>query len=122
MSQQQHVKTKESIKYEDVFQLQGELARKPVAPKDAALKQTAENSMLGHTNKGCAAAAMQSAATKNESAEFVGHEEIRVVTDVTIKETELPEKRITTESVGDEVKQQNRDPLDTCSLPSYLQL
>ena len=106
MSQQQPEKIQEPIKYGDVFPVQGELAGKPVAPKDAAMMQTAENSMLGYTQNGCAAAAMQSAAMKNESAGFVGHEEINAEAGVTIKETELPGKRIITESVGDEVKQQ----------------
>ncbi|XWS58297.1 hypothetical protein CRYUN_Cryun08bG0021800 [Craigia yunnanensis] len=103
MSQQQPEKIQEPIKYGDVFPVQGEIAGKPVAPKDAAMMQTAENSMLGHIQKGCAGAVMQSAAMKNESAGFVGHEEINAEAGVTIKETELPGKRIITESVGDEV-------------------
>ncbi|XWS64652.1 hypothetical protein CRYUN_Cryun05aG0021000 [Craigia yunnanensis] len=82
---------------------QGELAEKQVAPKDAAMMQMEENSMLGHTQKGCAAAAMESAAMKNENAGFVGHEDINAKDGVTIKETELPGKHIITESVGDEV-------------------
>ncbi|XWS42473.1 hypothetical protein CRYUN_Cryun16bG0016800 [Craigia yunnanensis] len=103
MSQQQPEKIQEPIKYGDVFPVQGELSGKPVAPKDAATMQTAENSMLGHTEKGFAAAAMQSAAMKNKSAGFVGHEEINAEAGVTIKEKELPGKLIITESVGDEV-------------------
>ncbi|XP_022747026.1 late embryogenesis abundant protein D-34-like [Durio zibethinus] len=103
MSQQQPEKIQDPIKYGDVFPVQGELAEKPVAPQDAAMMQAAENSMLGHTQEGYAAAAMQSAATQNESAGFVGHEEINAETGLTIEETELPGKRIITESVGDEV-------------------
>ena len=103
MSQQQPEKPEEPIKYGDVFPVQGELADKPVAPKDAAMMQMAENSIFGHTQKGCAAAAMESAAMKNENAGFVGYEDINAEDDVTIKETELPGKHIITESVGNEV-------------------
>ncbi|OMO62279.1 Seed maturation protein [Corchorus capsularis] len=93
----------EPIKYGDVFSVQGELAEKPVTPKDAAMMQTAENSLLGHTQKGCAAAAMQSAAMQNESAGFVTHDDLNAEAGVTVKETDLPGKRIITESIGDEV-------------------
>ncbi|XVF57299.1 hypothetical protein PTKIN_Ptkin06aG0194100 [Pterospermum kingtungense] len=95
MSQQQPEKIQEPIKYGD----HGELAGKLATPKDVVLMQTTENA----AHKGCAAAAMQSAATKNERAGVAGHEEIRAQTGVTVKETKLPGKRIITESVGDEV-------------------
>ncbi|XP_021281530.1 late embryogenesis abundant protein D-34 [Herrania umbratica] len=103
MSQQQPEKLQEPIKYGDVFPAQGEKAEMPVAPKDAAMMQTAENAMLGHNPKGYAASAMQSAAMQNEGAGFVCHEDLNAESGVTIKETELPGKRVITESVGDEV-------------------
>ncbi|XVF42116.1 hypothetical protein PTKIN_Ptkin01aG0334200 [Pterospermum kingtungense] len=103
MSQQQPERPQEPIKYGDVFSVQGELAEKPVAPKDAAMMQMAENTMLGNTQKGCTAAAMESAAMQNENAGFVGHEDANAEAGVTIKETQLPGKRIITKSVGDEV-------------------
>ncbi|OVA05444.1 Seed maturation protein [Macleaya cordata] len=56
------MRQKEPIKYGDLFPVSGELATKPVAPQDAALMQTAENLVLGQTQKGGAAAVMQSAA------------------------------------------------------------
>ncbi|MBA0668002.1 hypothetical protein Goklo_000989 [Gossypium klotzschianum] len=89
MSQQQLRKPEEeeAIKYGDVFDVQGKLAEKPVAPKDAAMMQMAENALLGETKKGCAAAAMVSAAMKNEKAGFVGHEDVNVDSGVTVEET-----------------------------------
>lgn len=103
---QQHVqqpkKPQEPIKYGDLFSVQGELAQKPVAPKDAAIMQMADNSVLGNTQKGGAAAAMESAAKQNENAGFVGHEDVNCPS-VSIKETELPGERIVTESIGGEV-------------------
>ena len=57
MSQEQSQRSEqEPIKYGDVFPIQGELAEKTVAPGDAALMQTAENTILGHIQKGGAAA------------------------------------------------------------------
>lgn len=61
------------IKYGDVFSVQGEIAQKPVAPRDAALMQAAETAILGQTQKGGVAAAMQSAAIHNEQAGIVSH-------------------------------------------------
>ncbi|MBA0783245.1 hypothetical protein Gotri_000995 [Gossypium trilobum] len=105
MSQQQLRKPEEeeAIKYGDVFDVQGKLAEKPVAPKDAAMMQMAENALLGETKKGCAAAAMVSAAMKNEKARFVGHEDVNVDSGVTVEETHLAGKRIITESIDNEV-------------------
>ncbi|CAN1285374.1 Late embryogenesis abundant protein 32 [Linum perenne] len=60
MSEQQQ--PQRPIKYGDLFEVQGELAEKAVAPRDAAMMQTAENTLTGHTQKGGAAAVMQSAA------------------------------------------------------------
>ncbi|XVE62868.1 hypothetical protein DITRI_Ditri06bG0154400 [Diplodiscus trichospermus] len=103
MSQKQPKKMQEPIKYGDIFPVQVELAGKPVALMDAAMMETTESSMLGHTQKGCAAAVMRSAAMKNESAGFVGHEDINIETGVTIREREILGKRVITESIGDEV-------------------
>lgn len=62
------------IKYGDVFAVAGDLAAQPIAPQDAALMQTAENAVLGHTRKGGPAAVMQSAAARNERAGIVAHD------------------------------------------------
>ncbi|KAG6701610.1 hypothetical protein I3842_08G173600 [Carya illinoinensis] len=99
----------EPIKYGDVFPIEGELAGKTVAPRDAAMMLTAENEMLGHIQKGGATATMQSAAMRNERAGFVGHND---VTDyagdrgVRITETDLPGKRLIVESVAGQVVDQ----------------
>ncbi|KAK9086833.1 hypothetical protein Syun_029227 [Stephania yunnanensis] len=63
------------IKYGDVFPVSGELATKPIAPQDAAMMQTAENLVLGQTQKGGAATTMLAAATLNERAGLVGHKD-----------------------------------------------
>ncbi|KAL4340199.1 hypothetical protein GQ457_08G009860 [Hibiscus cannabinus] len=104
MSQQQPLKPQEeAITYGDVFDIQGELAEKPVAPRDAAMMQIAENALLGETTKGCAADAMESAAMKNEKAGFVGPDDVNIHSAVTVKEIHLPGKRIITESIDDKV-------------------
>ncbi|CAN6724792.1 unnamed protein product [Malus baccata var. baccata] len=99
---------KEPVKYGDVFPgVQGaELAEKVVTPKDAAIMQAAENAVLGHTLKGGAASIMQSAATENEKAGVVGSSDVNadVVGDgVSVKEADLPGRRIISESIGGQV-------------------
>ncbi|MQM18082.1 hypothetical protein Taro_051068 [Colocasia esculenta] len=95
------------IKYGEVFpQVTGELARETVAPRDAAMMQTAENLVIGQTQKGGPAAVMQSVATYNERAGFVGHGDIsRVPAEqgVSVTETDTTGRRIVTESVGGQV-------------------
>ncbi|KAH9622168.1 hypothetical protein KSS87_007995 [Heliosperma pusillum] len=96
----------EAVKYGDVFQVGGELASKIVAPRDAAMMQTAENAVLGHTQKGGPTAAMQAAATANEMAGFVSHDDVSdtVKTEgVTVTETELPTARVVTHTFGGQV-------------------
>ncbi|XP_018824934.1 late embryogenesis abundant protein D-34-like [Juglans regia] len=119
--QQQQRPQHEPIKYGDVFPIEGELAGKTVAPRDAAMMQTAENEMLGHIQKGGAAATMQSAAMRNERAGFVGYND---VTDdagdrgVSITETDLPGKRLIVESIAGQVVDQfsQRAPLAAATL------
>nr|POE67184.1 late embryogenesis abundant protein 31 [Quercus suber] len=117
MSQEQSQRSEqEPIKYGDVFPIQGELAEKTVAPGDAALMQTAENTILGHIQKGGAAATMQSAAMRNERAGLVDHNDMSYdagLGGVSITETDLPGKRVITESIGGQVVDQfsQRAPL-----------
>ncbi|KAF5189366.1 Late embryogenesis abundant protein [Thalictrum thalictroides] len=97
---------KEAIKYGDVFPVFGDLASKPIAPQDAAMMQTAETTVLGKTQKGGPAAVMQSAATLNESAGIVGHNEVSDIAGnqgVTVTETHMPGTRIITESIAGQV-------------------
>lgn len=94
------------IKYGDVFNVSGNLASKPIAPQDAAMMQTAENMVLGQTQKGRAAAVMQAAATRNERAGVVGHQDFTDLAGdqgVDVKEIDVPGTRIITESVAGQV-------------------
>lgn len=96
----------EPIKYGDVFNVSGDLAKRPVAPEDANMMQAAESTILGQTQKGGAAAVMQSAATQNERAGLVSHRDVTDVAGyegVTVTETDVPGSRIITESVGGQV-------------------
>ncbi|KAK6940796.1 Late embryogenesis abundant protein, SMP subgroup domain [Dillenia turbinata] len=96
----------EPIKYGDIFPVSGDLATKPVAPRDAASMQAAENIVTGHTQKGGPAAVMQSAATKNEQAGLVGHDQAVAVTGnegIVISESEVADRRIVTEAVAGQV-------------------
>lgn len=96
----------EPVKYGDVFQVSGELAEKPVAPQDASMMQTAEVKILGQTQKGGPAAAMQAAAAFNERAGLVAHTDVTEITGqqgVTVTESDVTGSRIITEAVGGQV-------------------
>lgn len=108
MSQEQRPRrpTTEPIKYGDVFPVSGDLASKPIVPLDAATMQSAENTALGKTEKGGPAAVMSSAATKNEQAGLVGHDQTTDVVaneGVKILQTNMGGTSIVTEAVGDQV-------------------
>lgn len=109
MSQEQPRRPQEEqepVKYGDLFNVSGNLASKPVAPQDAAMMQTAETMVLGKTQKGGVAAVMQSAATQNERAGLVRHNEatdVAGIEGVIVTETDVPGQRIITESVGGQV-------------------
>lgn len=96
----------EPIRYGDVFDVSGELASKPIAPRDASTMQAAESLALGQTQKGGPAAVMESAAAVNEKTGFVGHGD---VTDIALEQgvsiTDRREggNRVVTEAVGDQV-------------------
>ncbi|TKY51168.1 Late embryogenesis abundant protein D-34 [Spatholobus suberectus] len=101
------------IKYGDVFDVSGDLAKRPVAPEDAAMMQSAETRVLGQTQPGGAAAAMQSAATRNEQAGLVGHRDVTDVTGdrgVAVAEAQVPGRRMITEAVGGQVVEQYTEP------------
>ncbi|XP_071733011.1 late embryogenesis abundant protein D-34-like [Rutidosis leptorrhynchoides] len=93
-----------AMKYSDVFPvISGELADKPVGPQDAAMMQAAESSVFGQTQKGGTAAAMQAAATVNERAGLVNHEELTTCDGVSVTATELPGTRVVTETIDGQV-------------------
>ncbi|TKY52158.1 Late embryogenesis abundant protein D-34 [Spatholobus suberectus] len=128
MSQEQPRRedNQEGIKYGDVFNVQGDLTNKKVAPVDAAMMQKAENAVLGKTQKGGAAAAMQSAATKNEKGGVVGHNDMsNVAADggVSVTETDLSGRQVISESVGGQVVEQfsQKAPLNTMTPTSLVQ-
>ncbi|XAR57251.1 hypothetical protein NMG60_11025316 [Bertholletia excelsa] len=103
----------EAVKYGDVFPVFGDLAAKPIAPQDAAMMQSAEASVFGHTQKGGPAAAMQAAATVNERAGLVRHSQVTDVTGdkgVTVTATDYPGARVVTESVAGQVVGQYHQP------------
>ncbi|KAF6140001.1 hypothetical protein GIB67_020392 [Kingdonia uniflora] len=104
MSQEQPTRLQEEpIKYGDVFPVFGDLASKPISPQDAAMMQTAENLVLGQTQKGGAAAVMQWAAIRNESAGVVGHTDIAGEQGISVTEADVPHQLIVSESVAGQV-------------------
>ncbi|EEF41678.1 late embryogenesis abundant protein D-34 [Ricinus communis] len=106
------------VRYGDVFDVQGNLATKPIAPRDAASMQSAENQVLGETQITGPAAVMQSAATVNVRRGAVSPYDVTdVVRDqgVTVTEANIGSTRIVTERVGAEVVGQfvdTRVPVD----------
>ncbi|KAI3924980.1 hypothetical protein MKX01_009808 [Papaver californicum] len=112
MSQQQprrpqgNEQQQEPFKYGDVFPVSGELASEPIAPRDAAMMQSAESSILGQTQKGGPASVMQSAATQNVRAGVVGRTQVTGAAadqGVTVSETDLPGGRVVSEAVEGQV-------------------
>lgn len=95
------------INYGDVFDVSGELASQPVAQRDAAAMQAAENMALGKTQRGGPAAVMQSAAEANERAGFTSHSTATHIArdqGVTVSESTVADgNRIITEAIGDQV-------------------
>ncbi|RRT64720.1 hypothetical protein B296_00006998 [Ensete ventricosum] len=97
------------IRYGDVFTVTGDLADRPVAPRDAAMMQSVECTVFGHTPKGGAAAVMESAAARNEQRRAVGHSQFSDIPrdqGVTVVQTDIPEQpghRLVTEYVAGQV-------------------
>ncbi|KAG5567570.1 hypothetical protein RHGRI_002942 [Rhododendron griersonianum] len=91
------------IKYGDIFDVSGYLASRLISPQDAVTMQTAEQTALGKTQKGAAAATMQSAAAVNERLGVVGH---RDMTDVVrdegaiVAETDVGARRVVVEALS----------------------
>ncbi|KOM55060.1 hypothetical protein LR48_Vigan10g095200 [Vigna angularis] len=99
----------EAITYGDVFNVQGDLKTKPIAPVDAATMQKVESHLLGKNPKGGVAAAMQSAAMKNERDGVVGHNDINITaTGASVKETDAPGRQVVQKSVEEKEKRVNK--------------
>ncbi|KAI3443232.1 uncharacterized protein J3R85_000156 [Psidium guajava] len=90
----------EPIKYGDVFPISGDLASKPITPRDAAMMQAAEAAVLGEPQRGGPADAMRDAAAWNERAGLVGREDVM---DVAAKEG-VTVGRIVTERVAGQLR------------------
>lgn len=107
MSQEQPRRAAEDpVKYGDVFNVSGEIASQPIAPRDAALMQSAETTVFGQTQKGGPAAVMQSAADVNLSIGAVGHDDITNITrdqGVRLSEGFVGDRHVIAEAVGGEV-------------------
>ncbi|KAG1333976.1 Late embryogenesis abundant protein D-34 [Cocos nucifera] len=87
------------------------------------MMQSAENQIMGQTQKGGPAAVMQSAATRNETAGLVGHHDASYVPadqGVAVTETDLTGHCIVTESVGGQVvgRYETAAPVSTTALPT----
>ncbi|XP_028762140.1 late embryogenesis abundant protein D-34-like [Neltuma alba] len=97
----------EPIKYGEVFvNVKGELASKPIAPRDAAMMQSAEAQVLGGTQKGGPAARMESAAATNQRAGLISHDAVTNLArneGVTISATNEGRGHVVTETVGGQV-------------------
>ncbi|XP_062104999.1 late embryogenesis abundant protein D-34-like [Humulus lupulus] len=110
MSQEQPRRTQsdpEPTKYGVVFNVSNELTEKPIASLDASMKQTAESTILGQTQKsGPVCTMLQASADQIEGASVVGHVDVSDVAraeGVTVTETDVPGYRTVTESVGGQV-------------------
>ncbi|KAM0944109.1 putative Late embryogenesis abundant protein, SMP subgroup [Dioscorea sansibarensis] len=119
MSQEQQPRrpqdqTSSPIKYGDVFDVPGSLSDQTIAPQDAAMMQSAESLTTGQTLPGGAASTMQSAATRNERAGHVSHDDISPAAShqgVSVTRSDLPSGRhVITETVAGQVVEQHSRP------------
>lgn len=104
--QQLQQQQREPIKYGDVFNLSGDMANKPVAPRDAAMMQAAETVAFGDTQRGGPADVMTTAAVINEQAGLVGHGDVSDIAKnqgVTITGTRVPGACMITETFAGQV-------------------
>nr|XP_029149427.1 late embryogenesis abundant protein D-34-like [Arachis hypogaea] len=119
MSQQKSRRDEdEAIKYGEVFNVSGELACKPITPRDAATLQSVEGQILGETRKGGPAAVMESAAAKNQRAGVVGRKDVTNIArnegvTISIQKNERG-NRVVTETLGGqyEAADEAKDELD----------
>ena len=93
-----------AVLYGDVFAVEGELARTPIAPQDAAMMQAAESAVLGRAPRGGTAAVMQPAARRNERLGVVARDDGDAAEcGVAVTEARVPGARVVTEFVADQV-------------------
>ncbi|KAF8672579.1 hypothetical protein HU200_049265 [Digitaria exilis] len=93
-----------AVLYGDVFAVEGELGKTPIAPRDAAMMQEAESAVLGRVpTGGGTASVMQSAARRNERLGVVSRDEASDAASdggVAITEARVPGARVITEFVA----------------------
>jgi Seed maturation protein len=97
----------QGVKYGDVFSVKGDLSEQKIAPKDAAMMQAAETTVLGQTQKGGPAAVMQSASMQNERSGVVGHDQASDAPanqGVSVTEIVVPGGRVVMEFVAGQVQ------------------
>ncbi|KAK6929953.1 Late embryogenesis abundant protein, SMP subgroup domain [Dillenia turbinata] len=108
MSQEQPVRPQDMdkpIRFGDIFDVSGGLGSKTIKPQDAAMMQSAETQALGQTQKGGAAAVMESAAARNEQACFVGHYDVTkegAERGVSVRQNNVPGAHIVKEEVAEQ--------------------
>nr|ABD32975.1 Seed maturation protein [Medicago truncatula] len=93
----------EPIKYGDIFNVSGDLSSQPIAPRDAATMQSAEDRTLDHARKDGPASLMTSAAQKNEDAGFIDNNTATNIArneGVAVSEINNGGKRVITETLG----------------------
>ncbi|KAI9196276.1 hypothetical protein LWI28_022528 [Acer negundo] len=104
--EEQQQQQREPIKYGDVFNLSGDLANKPVVPRDAAMMQAAETVAFGDTQRGGPADVMTTAAVINEQAGLVGRGDVTDIPKnqgVTITGTRIPGALMVTETFAGQI-------------------
>ncbi|XP_021764401.1 late embryogenesis abundant protein D-34-like [Chenopodium quinoa] len=112
MSQEQE-QQQQSIKYGDVFLVSEKIANQPIAPLDAAAMQSAENQIMGQSQKGGPAALMQAAAAKNVRAGVTPQgsaSDVGTDLGMNVTETIVDGQRFITQSIGDQVIVRCADP------------
>ncbi|KAJ4840005.1 hypothetical protein Tsubulata_048992 [Turnera subulata] len=124
MSQQQqpqrpqHQSYQDPIKYGDVFDVQGDLASKPITPQDAGAMQAAEHQALGETPKGGPASAMQSAAKMNVGGGLLDPSSCgSKVQGISVSERNEGQDRIITEKVSGQVVAEFVEPRLPMTMP-----
>jgi hypothetical protein len=103
-----------AVNYGDVFAVSGEIASKPVAPRDAVAIQSAENQVLGQTQRGSPTSIMQSAADHNLKSGAVEKYQVTDVVQnegVTVAEGFIDGSRVIVEDVGGQIVGQFAGPI-----------
>ncbi|KAM7256887.1 hypothetical protein ACFE04_012628 [Oxalis oulophora] len=104
----------QGITYGDVFHVSGELASKPIAPRDAVAMQSAENQVLGQTQRGSPASIMQSSATQNLKhgvVQKVQSTDVVQKEGVTVAEAFVDGSRLIVETAGGQILGQFAGPM-----------